>query len=213
MQITVFGANGKVGQLVVERLLADGHSVVAFVHQQSAFEPSEQLKIIKSDVHNAAFVEAALRGSGAVVSALGSWHTPTKDILSSAMNNIIPAMQKQGVRRIVSLTGSAAWAPGDNITFSNKMQHRLFSLGAKAILRDAEKHLEALHASKLDWTVLRSPVMRDKPDPGYELNGDLPGIFETIPRESVARALVDQLTDARFLQLAPHIHTTRPETA
>ena len=206
MNITVFGASGKIGRLVVEQLLKDGHTVTVFVHQSSAFVPNEQLKIIKSDVHNAAFVEAAVRGSDAVISTLGSWHTSTKDILSSAMRFIIPAMQQDGIKRIITLTGSGAWAPGDKITLSNKLQHAVFSTVAKSIIRDSEEHLRLLTTSQLDWTCIRSPVMKDGEATGYRLDAELPKPWERVSRSSVAQAIVDQLQDQRHLQLAPQLH-------
>lgn len=206
MQITVFGATGRVGRLVVEQLLQDGHSVTAFVHQQlPTAHPSKQLKFIKSDVHNAAFVEAAVRGSDAVISTLGSWHTPTKDILSAAMRFVIPAMQQEGVRRIISLTGSGAYAPGDSLSLGDKIAHRLFAVPAGDILRDAETHLQLLADSGLEWTVLRSPVMRNQTNKDYSLTMERPKLTESVSRAAVAQALVDQLQDEHYIGFAPFI--------
>ena len=78
MQITIFGANGKVGSLVVEMALQKGLHVVAFSHGKSLFTPSDNLRIVQGDVYNAADVSSALSGSDVVVSTLGSWGTPKK---------------------------------------------------------------------------------------------------------------------------------------
>jgi putative NADH-flavin reductase len=206
MQITVFGASGKVGRLVVQRLLHDGHRVVLFVHQTSPFEASDNIKIIKGDIHNAALVASAVSGSQAVVSALGSWHTPTKDILSAAMRFVIPAMQQQGVRRIITLTGSGAWAPGDSISVGNKVAHSVFNVFAKDIVRDAETHLRLLDDSGLDWTSIRSPIMKNGPSETYRLSKNVPGAVALINREAVAKAMTDQLNDTAWIAKAPHIH-------
>ncbi len=53
MQVTVFGASGNVGQRVVERLLVDGHEVVAFVHSSAPFAENDKLKVVTGDVHDA----------------------------------------------------------------------------------------------------------------------------------------------------------------
>jgi putative NADH-flavin reductase len=206
MTITVFGASGNIGRLVVQKLLADGHNVTVFVHSHSPFELSRQIKIVKGDTHNAAFVEAAVRGSDVIISTLGSWHTPTKDIVSSAMRHAIPEMQKNGIKRIITLTGSAAWAPGDTLTTSNKLQHRLFSTIAGKIIKDSEDHLQLLHKSGLEWTCLRSPIMKNGTATEYVLNQALPKAWETITRETVAQAIIDQLTDTSHYQQAPQLH-------
>src|SRR4051812_5760179 len=105
MKVTVFGANGKVGQLLISSLLKDGHEVVAFIHKKNNLPKNPKLKIVKGDIYNKEDVEKALRDSQAVLSALASWGTPRKDVLSAAMKKIIPAMQKTGIKKIVSLTG------------------------------------------------------------------------------------------------------------
>lgn len=43
------------------------------------------------------------------MSALGSWGTESKDILSSVIVNIIKAMKAEKVSRIISLTGTDAF--------------------------------------------------------------------------------------------------------
>lgn len=208
MTITVFGASGKVGRLVVEQLLAAGHTVTVFVHSNSPFEISERLRIVKGDVHNAPFVEAAVRGSEAVISTLGSWGTPTKDIVSTATGAIIPAMLQTGAKRLITLTGSGAWTPGDKISIANRVQHAAFRLLAGKIIRDAEDHLRLLADSQLDWTCLRSPVMKQGAPTAYELNKAMPKPWETISRATVAKAIVDQLYDQSYLRSAPHLHAS-----
>ncbi len=209
MQVTVFGASGKVGQLVVKQLLADGHRVVAFVHGHAPFEESDHLKIRRGDIHNAPDVKAAIVGSEIVISTLGSWGTTTKDILGSAMGTIIPAMKTQDITRIVSLTGSGAFAPQDRPSPIDKLSHTAFGLIAGSVLRDGEKHLRLLDASDLDWTVIRSPAMRSFGPASYHLNTKTPFALATVHRQAVVHAIVDQLTATDFLRQAPHIHSAK----
>lgn len=81
MQVTIFGANGKIGTLVVTELLARKNSVKAFVHNHATLPENVNLTVVKGDIHSATDVSQALQGSQAVISALGSWGTPQKDIL------------------------------------------------------------------------------------------------------------------------------------
>ncbi len=209
MNITVFGASGKVGQLVVKRLIDQGHSVQAFVHGTAPFAESDQLTIVKGDVHSAEDIARALHGADAVISCLGSWRTPTKDILSSAMRHIAPEMQRRGIKRIVSLTGAAARAPHEQFRLRDRLNRRLLMLAARDILVDGEEHLRLLAESDLDWTVLRSPVMSNRAASGYRLR-DVPGSpFETISRQTVATAMVDQLEDKGHLCSAVQLRPRR----
>jgi putative NADH-flavin reductase len=207
MQITVFGASGKVGSLVVEQALRRGYRVVAFVHNHSLFAPSGKLSIRKGDIYNAPDVVAALKGSDAVVSCLSSWGTPGKDVLTSAMRTIIPAMVEQKIKRIVTLTGSGANEPGNNPSVSYKLMLQVLApFPAGKVFCDGEDHMKLLADSNLRWTTIRSPVMNNRGTDGYELNLKAGSPLTTIKRAAVATALLDQIDAANFLHQAPIIH-------
>lgn len=207
MQITVFGASGKVGSLVVEELLKRGHTVVAFVHSHDLFSPSGKLIIVKGDVYKSSDVAGALRGSDAVISCLGSWGSSKRDVVSAAMKSLIPAMDSAGIQRIVTLTGSGAKAPGQVDSFAHSAVMALSKpFPAGKVFEDGEKHMELLASSDLDWTTLRSPVMTNGGHKGYSLNTNMGGPLETISRIGVANALIDQLESKQFLHKAPILH-------
>lgn len=206
MNITVFGATGHVGSLVVEKLLAGGHNVSAFTHGAHHFEDTTRLRIIPGDIHKPEDVEKALHDSEAIISCLGSWHTPTKDILTAAMTSIVPIAEKQGIKRIISLTGSAACAPGDHLGIIDRLNRSMLSFIAPKILKDGEAHIRLLAESTLEWTVIRSPVMTNGDDTNYRLDMNSPSPFATIPRAAVVVALVDSLEDTLFIGAAPYIH-------
>lgn len=205
MQVIVFGASGKVGRMVVEAALRRGHSVTVFVHSNSPFETQDGLKVVKGDVHDTEAVARAVRDHDAVISTLGSWHTPTKDILASAMGNIIPSMELSGIERIISLTGAGAYAPGDHPTPVYRCGHWLFGLFANKIIKDGELHIQQLHDSKLTWTVLRSPVMTGRHLAAYTLGRKAPPLWQTIPRKAVVKAILDQLEGPAYECQAPFI--------
>ena len=204
MQITVFGAAGKVGTLVVEDALRRGYTVVAFVHNHSLFSPSGKLIIVHGDVYKATDVADALQGSQAVISCLGSWGTPKRNVLTTAMEALIPAMEQAGISRIISLTGSGAAAPGE------KGQEWLLKLlspfPAGKVFRDGQDHMRMLADSDLQWTTLRSPVMTGFGKPGYQLKPKAGGPLATVRRSAVATALLDQLDATNFIRTAPVLY-------
>ena len=107
MKIAVFGASGRTGRPVVTQALAAGHTVVAFVRDPAKLGIThERLEIVQGDVTDAAKVETAVVGADVVVSTLGHSPNSPKDILTVAMRHILAAMQKHGVRRIISASGA-----------------------------------------------------------------------------------------------------------
>jgi putative NADH-flavin reductase len=205
MQVTIFGASGKVGQLTVAAARAEGHSVVAFVHASNPFAGDSSIQVVQGDIHVPADIAKALQGSQAVISALGSWHTKRKDVLSVAMTSIIPVMTEQGISRIVTLTGSAAFDSTDTVSLDQRLLHFVFGCIAPRIQKDGEQHIRVLRASNLNWTTIRSPGMTTFGSPMYVLRTKLPSVFRTIQRRAVAQALVDQLEATDFIHAAPAI--------
>ncbi|MET0980095.1 MAG: NAD(P)H-binding protein [Candidatus Saccharimonadales bacterium] len=206
-QVTIFGANGAVGREVVAEALARGYQVVAFVHRRSQLEASPQLRIVQGDVYKPEDVDAALEGSDSVISALGSWGTPTKDVLTVGMRHIISGMRRHGVRRIVSLTGSEARASGDHLGLIHHVMHVLLGVVASKVLRDSEQHIAQLESSNLDWTVIRSPIMSSRPaqTTGYRLTMKRSLPWSTVSRHHVVLALLDTLHDRTWKQKAPFV--------
>jgi putative NADH-flavin reductase len=205
MKIAVFGANGKVGQRIVTQLLSDGHEVRAFTHSNSQLASHPKLETIRGDVRERSDVARAIQGSDAVISALGSWGTKSKDILATGMRSIIPAMEAAGIRRIVSLTGAGARDSVDRPPLLERISRPLLLLVAPKILRDGEQHIALLRASNLDWTVVRSPVMRDHGRRGYQLTDRALAPWATIQRDDVVSAMTALINTVKHSRSAPFI--------
>lgn len=206
MHILVLGSSGHVGHSVVTQLLDAGHHVSAFVHGSNPFEHHPRLQVISGDVHIKGDLARSLTGVDAVISCLGSWGTPQKDILSSAMRHLVPLMEQGGVKRLISLTGSGARLPGERFGMIATLNRLLLFFVAPAIIRDAEQHLALLAHSSLDWTVIRSPVMTSGAGSNYHLSLTPPAPYATIPRYSVVAAITSQLHSEIYYSQAPHIH-------
>lgn len=208
MRIVIFGATGRVGRLAVAEALARGHEVVAFQRRPEPAVNHPRLRVFTGDIYDSKAVLAVLKGNNAVISALGSWKTPKKDILASGMRSIIPGMHKHGISRIVSLTGADARAPGDTLSPLHRLTHVLIGVFAGKVLRDGEAHIALLAGSDLAWTVIRSPIMRG---PGrldsYRLGSHRPMPWVFIDRQAVAKCLVDTAEQPSRLQEAPFIHS------
>lgn len=195
LTIVIFGASGKVGRLLVQYALENGYHVIAFVHRAKNLEKNPKLTMIEGDIYRPEDVRKALKHADIVLSALGSWGTRRKDVLSAAMTNIIPAMKQEKISRIISLTGAEARARGDELGFIHTIAHFFIGIVAGKILHDGEKHIELLEKSGLDWTVIRSPIMRSGTNSTHKLSRKRPLPWQTINRTAVARAMMEQVSE------------------
>lgn len=210
MQLTVFGSNGKVGKLVVAEALKRKHTVVAFVHKTHTLEPNPKLHIVQGSIFNIKSVTEAIQGSEAVISALGSWGTPQKNVLTKGMQNIIHVMKDLSTDRIISITGADARTSSDTLSLIHRISYRLFKLVANKILIDGEQHIKLLEESDLKWTVVRSPMMINRGKvKNFALDLTRPLPWQTINRESVAYSMVDLLHNKNYLKQAPFIIRSR----
>ncbi len=184
-----------------------GHDVTAFVHHESRLPGNPKLKVVQGDIHRRQDVAKAVKGADVVISALGSWGTKSKDIVSSGMANIVPAMQDNKVRRIISLTGADARAEGDSPGLVNRLSHALIKLGPpRKILADSERHIRLLEESGLDWTVVRSPIMNERGDAmRFKLSSRRPMPWATVNRRSVAAGMLRLIEDRKYSGQAPFI--------
>lgn len=207
MRILVLGASGRLGRHIVDGLLGRGHSVRAFTHNENVLSSHEELELFQGDVHDAAAVGEAVHGVDAVVSTLGSAAAPVKDVASSAIQNLMPAMAACRVQRIVSVTGSAAWQDQERASPHPHLlarRERLMQVIPELVI-DGEKHMSLLENSGLDWTVVRAPQMQSEPSSSYVLSAQPPSPQTISSYLAVATAMIDQLDLDEWVGVAPFV--------
>lgn len=74
------------------------------------------------------------------------------------------------------------------------------------ILADGEKHLQLLEASKLQWTVIRSPIMKNGRNMPYKLNNHGCNVWESVTRLTVVKVMVDEIENDQHIRQAPILH-------
>ena len=88
MKIIVFGASGNTGRQLVEQALEAGYEVVAYVRNPSKLNISnEHLTVIQGELSDAALIETAVKGTSAVLSALGPRGGSKNKPLTQGMQN------------------------------------------------------------------------------------------------------------------------------
>ena len=163
--IALFGASGQTGQQFLIQALAQGYPIKALVRTPSKVsQQSEHLEIIQGDVLNLADVEKTVEGTDIVVSLFGHVKDSPDWLQTDGTRNIVSAMKKFDVSRIISLSGGGLPFPEkDQPKFADKAIRTLMKVVAGQILKDAEKHHEVLKASNLDWMIVRAPRLNNGP--------------------------------------------------
>jgi biliverdin reductase / flavin reductase len=211
MKVAIFGATGGTGRIMIRKALERGHEVTAAARNPSALLGGhERLRVVKADVMQPQTLEAVVEDQDAVITsvsvgnALKEGRKPTT-LFSEGTRNVIAAMERQGVRRLVCLSSSAVEPdPALGIIFGKIMRPLLF----KGMYADMSRMKRQVRSSGLDWIIVRPSTLTHDPASGrYILGIDRIPKGWRIPREDVAEFTLDQLDDDRYLTRAIAITT------
>jgi nucleoside-diphosphate-sugar epimerase len=210
VDVTVFGGTGKIGLLVLQRLLDDGHRVTALVRSPGKLDLEHpDLHVVVAELSDVDAVDRAVEGADAVISTLGPPIDPllTEMPLTEGTRTIVAAMHRHGVRRIVALSTVSVPDPRDRPSVLERLVPIGIGVLIPGALREVQGITEVISTSELDWTIARIFAPVDNPSnhtlkAGF-LGRDAVGVPMT--RVDIAGFLVDQLTSDEFVGAAPAI--------
>jgi putative NADH-flavin reductase len=207
MRIAIFGASGRTGQHLVRQALAAGHDVVAFVRTPARLGiQDERLAIVPGDVQDMAQVEKAVNGVDAVISVMGPTSNRPEYQVSQGIENILAAMERQGVRRLVISAGAGVGDANDRPRLFNKAMNVLLNVVARHVYEDMRRSVETVRASDLDWAIVRVPMLTDGPATGNIQVGYVgKGMGPRLSRADMAAFMLQQATSDTYLHQAPAI--------
>lgn len=205
MKLAIFGATGRTGKPLLNQALKAGHEVVALVRTPSKLTiQNPKLTVLEGDAMNPAEVDNVVQGSDAVISVLGQSKDSPRDMQTITITNIIAAMNKYGVKRLVSLTGAGVDDPRDRPKFVNHLIKMALKMMSGHVLKDAENHADAIRKSNLDWVIVRGPMLTDGPHTGnYRVGWVGVNTGSRISRANLADFILKQTTDTTYLGQAP----------
>jgi hypothetical protein len=150
-------------------------------------------------------LEKVIQGCDAVLSAAGPVKGHDSSFLVGAVRNITSIMKKNGISRIVWLTGAGVMDTRDEKDFMRPLIRGLMKLTAGSVLKASEEAYGALIQSDLDYTVVRAPVLSDSPSNKPLLAGYKPPKPSPIGRDSLAGFMLRCLSDGLWLRESPMI--------
>ena len=205
-QVLIIGASKGIGLETTRQALEAGHTVCAFARSAAGIRISDpKLKKVRGDALRGSEVMAAVTGMNAVIQVLGvglgDLFRPVH-LFSDATRILVAAMQAQGVKRLICVTGFGAGDSRASISCLQLLPFRFF-FGRAYDDKDVQERL--IKDSALDWTIAR---------PGVLTNGSRTGRYKvlkepsqwrngTISRADVADFLVQQIEDRAYLRKTP----------
>ncbi|MBD9727333.1 NAD(P)H-binding protein [Streptomyces caniscabiei] len=210
MRVTVFGATGAIGRLVVQQLLDDGHQITALVRTPAKLALTHpHLAVVTGQLADRAAVEQAVSGADAVISALGPSlkRSTTGTQVTDGTRTIAQAMEARKVTRFVGLATPSLADPRDKPHWKHKVLPVAAGLMFPNALAELKGMTKAVTGSGLDYTIARITNPTNRPATGRIRSGFLghDKVGSAMSRADIAAFLVSQLTDTRYRRAMPAI--------
>lgn len=205
MRLTIVAATGGIGGHLLDQALAAGNDVTAAVRSPDKLGSRVPTVAVDLADPDPAALESAVKGSDAVLSALGPRNKTEWGILESGTEAIVDAMTRVDARRLLVVSGAGVSVvptpsrpepprrePGAG--FLNRyINTPLAGLVLGEHFVDVAMMEDVLRRSELDWTAVRAPLLTDRPVTGtyrtaYEHN--VPNSFR-IGRPDVAHFMLE----------------------
>lgn len=208
MNVTLFGATGKTGKYLIDEGLKRGIKMTVFARSQSSFQ-NPNVNVIRGELTDKERLKEAIRGSDAVLSALGptSPQHPKELPITRAIEAVISAMRDEHVKRLIAISTGTAVDPDDGFDLKIWLPALLIRLAIPSSYRDIIGLAKTIRASDLEWTMVRVGFLTNRPG-SHHLNVGLYGHTKhslSISREDVARFTFDQISNRERARRAPGI--------
>lgn len=204
MRVAILGANGRSGKACVEACLEAGMAVHAGVFSPNTLAPHPKLTVTHVDGQNKREVMDLVKDCDAVVSLIGHVKGSPASMQTEAIKNVLAAMDKHGVKRLISLTGTGVRLYDDTPSLIDKLLNISINMVDPARIEDGKQHANVIQASDKNWTIVRVLKLTNGPVKKYHLDPHGPARLFT-SRKTVARAIVAILQSDKYIRSAPII--------
>lgn len=210
MKIALFGGTGPTGRHLIEEALRQGYELSVYTRDAGKLSAlGSRVEVIVGDLNDRDAIKACVAGADAVISALGpnSLKAREKRPIMRGVGTIIAVMEELSVRRLIQISTAAYRDPQDGFDFKSQAFVTLFKWIVRNAYDDIKATAEVVSHSRLDWTLVRIPNLKDGPATGQVDAGwyGKTKLGMTLSRGNLATFLVDQVTAKQYLRAAPAI--------
>lgn len=207
MKIAVLGATGGTGREIVIYALSLGYDVRALARNPAKMDDikNENLTVVQGDAFSVNDLCKLMQGTDVVLSALGGGsfreHTIPTTFYSTTAENILNAMKKVNVKRLLAITSSGVEHDAGAPWWYRKIIRKMLMPAYKDMYK-MELLLE--NTPELDWTLVRPSYMQNNKSKEYRVNDRLDPVNGwTIGRIDTAKFMVDEASANQWVHKHP----------
>ncbi len=205
MNILIIGATRGIGAQLLNQALSKEHHVTVLARDLASIERNdEHLRVLRGDILEADAVDRAVEGQHAVCVTIG--RGPTRgpvSLFSEGAKNVIAAMKRHSVSKLVCVTGIGA---GDSKGHGGFLYDKIVKpLLLKTSYEDKDVQEALVRESELEWVIIRPGFLTNGPrTEQYRVLTELQGVKAgKISRADVAHFILSQLESMTHLSKTP----------
>ena len=192
LAISIFGASGATGRILVRQALEKGHRVHAHCRASSHWTAPSGVTVLRSDFDDSTALDELVRGCDAVLCVLGR-RPPHRDVFCAAATRaIIDAMVREHVDHLLCLTGAMIAPDASHLSIPARAMAALFGRSRPAVAADRASQETLVRESGMRWTVFKPPRLTDGRATG-RLRASTTlrvGLRSFVPREELAAYMI-----------------------
>lgn len=210
MNITLFGAGGRIGKIIMSRALENGDTVTAYVRRGESLEETHgNLIVMVGELSNRLLIDKAVENADVVISALGPSPDAARRLretpIAGGHEIIMHSMEKQDKKRFITLATPTVRSDEDRIRFCTVFARVMALLLFPNGYREMKGIGQLIRKSSLEWTVVRIiyPIAKydKKKEYGVSL-GDTP-VKIRVSRENVGAFMYRVATEGSYIRKMP----------
>lgn len=193
MNVLIIGAAGKTGAIVVERAVAAGHVVTAFVRDAATYRAPANVRVVAGDATDRASMDNAMAGQDAVIDAIGGKAPYRKTTLErSVAGAVVASMKANGATRVIVISAFGVGDSADQASWF--VEHVIVPTLLRGSTEDKAASEAVVRASGIAFVIVRPAALNDHAATGKVKVFQGHDTAHTITRADVAQFCVDQLT-------------------
>ena len=211
LTIALLGATGMVGGFIIAEALSQGYDIRALARSPQKLDSfKHQITIVKGDARELSSINALLRGSDVVISAIGPVSADghaARMISTDATTNLVQLMPEHQIERYIVVSGAGVVVRDDDRNITGWGLRQLAVIALNQTLRDKQSEFEILAESPLLWTLVRCPVIEAQPFSNGPIASLITPSSYSLRAGELARFLIDQISSDMFIQKAPFLNS------
>jgi putative NADH-flavin reductase len=209
VRITIFGASGAIGKLLIRQALDNGYNVRAYIRNLSKLNLKHpNLETVEGELHDYGRIKQAISGADAVISTLGPPLRRKYDDFSvlEGHRNILKAMGTENIKRFITIATPSVRSAEDKPSLATKMPAIMAKIFFPSAYEEIVQLGEVVRTSQLDWTIIRFIAPNNKPRTGkVKISFGDTKINWAISRSDIADFIFKQTQDNKYVRSMPII--------